>query len=82
MQTPSYNPPHTPVPTTPRREKLSYDCKAALFDQEVLMSENIDFNYPMKMACVKEIDEFCKDVPHGHARVIRCLSDNKDKVCV
>lgn len=43
------------------------------------MSENIDFNYPMKAACMKEIEEFCKDVPHGHARVIRCLSDNKDR---
>ena len=43
------------------------------------MSENIDFNYPMKTTCLKEIDEFCKDVPHGHSRVIRCLSDNKDR---
>jgi hypothetical protein len=29
----------------------------------------------MKQACKKEIDKFCKDVPHGNARVIRwgCL---------
>ncbi|EFJ50582.1 hypothetical protein VOLCADRAFT_103797 [Volvox carteri f. nagariensis] len=59
------------------RERLSPVCRATLFDEEVRFSENIDFQYPMKTACVKEIERFCKDVPHGSARVIRCLQDNK-----
>ena len=42
------------------------------------MSENIDFQFPMKKACGTAISQFCKDIPHGHARVIRCLQDNKD----
>lgn len=33
----------------------------------------------MKSACVKEIERFCKDVPHASARVIRCLQDNKSQ---
>ena len=33
----------------------------------------------MKQACTKEIETFCKDVPHGNARVIRCLQDAKTK---
>lgn len=35
------------------------------------MAESIDFQIPMKTACRREISGFCKDVPHGHARVIR-----------
>lgn len=38
---------------------------------QVRFSENIDFQYPMKQACAKEMERFCKDVPHGNARVIR-----------
>lgn len=59
-----------------RREDLSYECRATLFDQEVNMSENIDFQFPMKKACNAAITSFCKDLPHGHARVIRCLQEN------
>ncbi len=44
---------------------------------QVKFSENIDFQYPMKRACEKEIQMYCKDVPHGEARVIRCLQENK-----
>jgi Golgi apparatus protein 1 len=50
-----------------------------LFDEEVRFSENIDFQYPMKKACEKELTRFCKDVSHGNARVIRCLQDNKEE---
>jgi hypothetical protein len=42
-----------------------------MFNEEVRFSENIDFQYPMKQACLREIDRYCKDVPHGQARVIR-----------
>eukprot|EP00959_Pyramimonas_sp_CCMP1952_P237520 4963888-Pyramimonas_sp.AAC.1 len=55
------------------RNQLTYECRATLFDQEVRLAEDIDFKYPMKKACKAEIDLFCKDIPHGHARVITCL---------
>jgi hypothetical protein len=44
---------------------------------QVIMSHNIDFQVPMKKACANEIQEYCATVPHGDARVIRCLQDNK-----
>ena len=53
------------------RRDLSAQCSAQLFDEEVGMAESIDFQIPMKTACRQEIGTFCKDVPHGHARVIR-----------
>ncbi|KIY92688.1 Golgi apparatus protein 1 [Monoraphidium neglectum] len=59
------------------REKLTINCRATLFDEEVRFSENIDFQYPMKQACSKEIGLFCAKVPHGNARVIRCLQEHK-----
>jgi Golgi apparatus protein 1 len=40
------------------------------------MAEDIDFKYPMKKACAWEMQSFCKDIPHGHARIIRCLEEN------
>ncbi|KAI8465216.1 MAG: hypothetical protein J3K34DRAFT_379960 [Monoraphidium minutum] len=60
-----------------QREALSSLCRATLFDEEVRFSENIDFQFPMKAACTKEIKQFCAKVPHGNARVIRCLQENK-----
>eukprot|EP00197_Chlamydomonas_leiostraca_P010927 CAMPEP_0202884756 /NCGR_PEP_ID=MMETSP1391-20130828/41312_1 /ASSEMBLY_ACC=CAM_ASM_000867 /TAXON_ID=1034604 /ORGANISM="Chlamydomonas leiostraca, Strain SAG 11-49" /LENGTH=982 /DNA_ID=CAMNT_0049567983 /DNA_START=167 /DNA_END=3115 /DNA_ORIENTATION=+ len=62
---------------TTQRPKLSPVCRATLFDEEVRFSENIDFQYPMKEACQTELNKYCKDVPHGNARAIRCLQDNK-----
>ncbi|KAK9867536.1 hypothetical protein WJX84_008718 [Apatococcus fuscideae] len=59
-----------------RREQLSTDCKATLFDQEVRMAESIDFQYKTKKACSPEIKRFCPGMPGGHARVIRCLQDH------
>jgi len=53
------------------RQDLSAQCSAQLFDEEVDMAESIDFQIPMKAACRREISTFCKNVPHGHARVIR-----------
>jgi len=58
------------------RTELSYECRATLFDQEVRLSEDIDFQYPMKKACGSEIKTFCKDVPHGNARIIQCLANH------
>ena len=39
------------------------------------MAEDIDFKFPMKQSCTAEIGRFCADVPHGHARVVRCLQE-------
>ncbi|GBF91963.1 hypothetical protein Rsub_04687 [Raphidocelis subcapitata] len=60
-----------------RRGELSPACRATLFDEEVRFSENIDFQFPMKKACKAEMEAFCASVPHGHARVIRCLQEHK-----
>ncbi len=42
------------------------------------MAENIDFLFPLKKACTSDIGRYCKGIPHGHARVIRCLQDHID----
>jgi len=60
------------------RNQLSFECKAALFDQEQQMAEDIDFLYPLKRACANEIPMLCSEVPHGHARIVRCLQENLD----
>lgn len=60
------------------REQLTYECRATLFDQEVRLAEDIDFKFPMKKACAAEIESFCKDVPHGHARIISCLQEHDE----
>jgi Golgi apparatus protein 1 len=60
-----------------KREQLSVACRATLFDEEVKFSENIDFQFPMKKACAKELQAYCSKVPHGNARAIRCLQDHK-----
>lgn len=46
------------------------------------MAENIDFQFSMKKNCSDAIQKFCKDVPHGHARVIRCLQENLDNAAM
>lgn len=43
-----------------------------LFGTQVHISEDIDFNYSLKRTCAYEVSELCKDMPHGHGRVIRC----------
>jgi Golgi apparatus protein 1 len=42
------------------REQLTYECRATLFDQEVRLAEDIDFQFPLKKACAGEIPRFCK----------------------
>ena len=42
------------------REQLTYECRATLFDQEVRLAEDIDFQFPLKKACAAEIPRFCK----------------------
>eukprot|EP00798_Chlamydomonas_sp_ICE-L_P012178 gene12178-15298_t len=62
------------------RSTLQPTCAAALFDHEVKLAEDIDFKYPMKKACGWEITNFCKDIPDGHARVVRCSEENLDEM--
>ncbi|MEW5311456.1 MAG: hypothetical protein WDW38_003170 [Sanguina aurantia] len=64
---------------TTQRDKLSPSCRAVMFDEEVRFSVNIDFQFPMKSSCKAELETYCKDIPHGEARAIRCLQDNKSK---
>jgi len=56
------------------RKSLTQKCAAALFDHEVRISEDIDFNYAMKKICAWEINQLCKDMPHGHGRVMRWVA--------
>ena len=60
------------------REQLSPECGVTLFDQEVMMSESIEFNAPMARACADEVATFCEGVPAGDARVLWCLQQHKD----
>ena len=53
------------------RNSLSKECQASLFDQEVKMAQDIDFKFPLKMACTLEIQTYCADEQHGHANIIR-----------
>lgn len=62
------------------RSKLSRACSADLFSHEVMLSESIDFNYPLQQACLDETETHCAGVPHGDARVIRCLQDGNRKL--
>ena len=41
------------------------------------LAEDIDFKYPMKKACKSEMELFCKNIEHGHARVISCLQEKQ-----
>eukprot|EP00798_Chlamydomonas_sp_ICE-L_P015369 gene15369-21453_t len=70
----------TDVSPVRRRNSLGQKCSAALFDHEVKMAEDIDFKYPMKKACGWELKNFCKDIPHGRARITRCLEEHMDDV--
>jgi hypothetical protein len=56
---------------------LTVDCKAELFDHMTRMSEDIDFNKPLKDSCSAEIKDNCANVKPGHSRVIRCLQDGE-----
>eukprot|EP00201_Polytomella_parva_P015143 CAMPEP_0175066598 /NCGR_PEP_ID=MMETSP0052_2-20121109/16604_1 /TAXON_ID=51329 ORGANISM="Polytomella parva, Strain SAG 63-3" /NCGR_SAMPLE_ID=MMETSP0052_2 /ASSEMBLY_ACC=CAM_ASM_000194 /LENGTH=941 /DNA_ID=CAMNT_0016333331 /DNA_START=144 /DNA_END=2969 /DNA_ORIENTATION=- len=60
-----------------KRDKLSNDCRARLFDEEVRFGSNIDFLQPLKDACTSELTKFCRDIPHGQARAIRCLQEHQ-----
>ena len=64
------------------RSSLSKECQASLFDQEVKMAEDIDFKFPLKMACTSEIKTYCADVQHGHANVIRFASNPGGGPCM
>lgn len=61
------------------REQLTTDCRVAMFDHMTRMSEDIDFNKPLKDACSSEIKQNCANVNPGHSRVVRCLQDGKRK---
>lgn len=35
------------------------------------MAESIEFQWPLREACTRELDAHCAGVPHGRGRVIR-----------
>ena len=40
------------------------------------MAEDIDFKLPVRQACAAELEAFCGEVRHGHARRVRCLQEH------
>jgi golgi apparatus protein 1 len=44
------------------------------------MAEDIDFKYPMKVACTADIQKFCDKVEKGEGRIIQCLQTKLDEV--
>lgn len=66
------------------RSELQFECRASLFDQEQQMAEDIDFQYPLRAACMAEIQVLCSadHVTSGHARVVRCLQTHLDSAAV
>lgn len=62
-----------------QRDSLTYECRATLFDQEVRLSENVDFQYPIKKHCTEEIKQYCSEVPKGSGRVLSCLAHSSQR---
>lgn len=64
--------------------KLDHTCSASLFDLEQKMAEDIDFQYPLKVACGAEIQVLCNqgNVVPGHARVLRCLQSHLESAAM
>jgi golgi apparatus protein 1 len=59
-------------------EPLSQNCKSALFEQEVILAEDIDFQYPLRAACAEELTTICKHAKKGRGRLVRCLQEKVD----
>lgn len=58
--------------------KLSDKCGMALFELELQMAEDIDFQVPLQEACSEELTQMCKKQQEGRGRIIRCLQKNVD----
>lgn len=57
---------------------LSVTCGEALFELEVQMAEDIDFQVPLQEACSEELTHMCQDEQEGHGRIVRCLQKQLD----
>jgi len=60
-----------------RDELVTNACKKQVHKTIQRDATDIRFNAPLSNACVDDRTTFCKDVPPGDARVIRCLQDNR-----
>lgn len=53
------------------RHSLPKECRQQVRSQLFQQRENIDFDPHLKKDCAPEINEFCKEVPHGSGQVNR-----------
>ena len=58
--------------------KLSEGCAVELFQLEVQMAEDIDFQVPLEEACSEELTHMCTKEKEGHGRIIKCLQRKVD----
>lgn len=56
------------------------ECKRQVKKYVVLSSQDIRFDVPLAEACYDDRQKFCANVPPGSARVIRCLTGQRDKL--
>lgn len=55
-------------------------CKTLVHDYQKLAAEDIRFDVPLAEACYEDRVKFCGSIKPGSARVIRCLSNQRDKL--
>ena len=69
--------PLTPTLSPPRSHPHPFSCSALLCPAALrpaapaATAEDLDFKYPLKQACLVELDLFCKNIETGHSRVVR-----------
>ncbi|KAK9857617.1 hypothetical protein WJX84_000703, partial [Apatococcus fuscideae] len=61
-----------------KRGRLSADCKAELFRQEVENADDIRLSTHLFNVCTNDRLTFCKDTPPGKARVKDCLEEHRE----
>eukprot|EP00241_Pyramimonas_parkeae_P000739 CAMPEP_0114234490 /NCGR_PEP_ID=MMETSP0058-20121206/5737_1 /TAXON_ID=36894 /ORGANISM="Pyramimonas parkeae, CCMP726" /LENGTH=1041 /DNA_ID=CAMNT_0001346173 /DNA_START=77 /DNA_END=3202 /DNA_ORIENTATION=+ len=59
---------------------LRPQCQQILLTRNVLATHNWRFKFAIFSSCKKERQLFCKDVPEGENRVVRCLQDHTQDV--
>lgn len=43
-----------------KKKNLTPDCEHVLTEKQKLLAIDMDFNYPLKLACAVEMDTICK----------------------
>lgn len=62
------------------KDKLSPECDAELFRQEVESTDDIRLSVRLFRACLPDKKEFCADVPPGQAQAKECLEEHRESL--